>query len=108
MIAEMKKLYLLGHNSQKSKILKALYRSKLIEVAETEDLESLSNNFSENLNLDEVNEKLGRLSNAINFMTAQKREGKKLVKLTKKDEDKFVYTPVKVKISESTPRLTYD
>ncbi|MGN0796428.1 MAG: V-type ATP synthase subunit I [Christensenellales bacterium] len=107
MIAEMKKLYLLGHNSQKSKILKALYRSKTVEVVETEDIADLNAN-GELLNLDVVNEKLSRLSNAINFMDAEKREGVKVAKLTEKSADKFEYKPIKVKLSESTPRMVYD
>lgn len=107
MIAEMKKLYLLGHNSQKSKILKALYRSKTVEIVETEDVADL-NVSADLLNLDAVNEKLSRLLNAINFMDAEKREGVKLAKLTEKSSDKFEYKPIKVKLSESTPRMVYD
>ena len=95
MIAEMKKLYLLGHNSQKSKILKALYRSKTVEIVETEDVADL-NVSADLLNLDAVNEKLSRLLNAINFMDAEKREGVKLAKLTEKSSDKFEYKPIKV------------
>lgn len=107
MIAEMKKLYLVAHNSRKAKILKALYRSKFVEVVSTRDIENTVS-CDVSVTSENVNEKISKISGAINFINSEKKEGLKLVKQTAKSENKFVYKPIKVKISEKTATLKFD
>ena len=98
MIAEMRKLYLVGHNSRKAKILKALYRSKFVEIVDTRDIEDTAL-CDISVNAENIGEKIGKVSGAINFINSEKKEGLKLVKQTAKSDNKFVYKPIKVKIN---------
>ena len=96
MIAEMKKLYLVAHNSRKAKILKALYRSKFVEVVSTRDIENTVS-CDVSVTSENVNEKISKISGAINFINSEKKEGLKLVKQTAKSKTSLFISLLKLK-----------
>lgn len=108
MLVDMKKLVLIAHGSKRNKILRALHRSKLVEISETKEIEN-TNNFDAQEKIENLETNIQRIDNSIEFLNAEKKKGKDLVKDSKKAEElNFSYEPIKTVPFQSIARISYD
>ncbi len=94
MIAEMKKLVLIGHRADKSKLLKSLHQSKMVEISVTRNLDNTSR-LNNTERKEDLLEKMSRINGAFDFLRDQAKLAEKIQEETKTSNAPYVYTPVK-------------
>ncbi|MDD4840039.1 MAG: V-type ATP synthase subunit I [Clostridia bacterium] len=110
MLVEMKKLVLIAHSARRNRILRALHRSKLVEISATREIEN-TEVFDNSDRLEKLNEKLGRVSSVLQFMYGEKKSGLKLVKEIEKNKESdidFEYQPIKGVPFQTIATISYE
>ncbi len=107
MIVDMKKMVLVAHGSRRNKILRALHRSKLVEVANTREIENTIQGDSSQ-KFEELNEKSQKIQSILQFLKDEKAKAKLIMAETKKTGIKFEYEPIKKKPFQSIMTVSYD
>ncbi|MEG2450154.1 MAG: V-type ATP synthase subunit I [Clostridia bacterium] len=107
MIVEMKKLVLIAHRSDRHKLFQALHQYKMVEIVATEKLENTAH-LDNTIPTEKINEKIARISNALNFLKEQKKIAEMLVEKTKKTETPYEFSEVKEKPFSKIARMSFD
>lgn len=108
MIVEMKKLVLVGHDSDKTKLFSALHRSRLVEISSTRDL-PFTERIDNTSDLESIKEKMLRLDGVFAYFKESGRVAARLEKATRKTPEHFDHAPRKKSIfAPSDIRLGYD
>jgi V/A-type H+-transporting ATPase subunit I len=106
-LVDMKRLVLIGHRDDKDKILKALTKSRLVEVCGAKDVEYASRDTTE-LSREKINEKLRRLDAAFLFFKEQTKIAARLQKKGTDEGEKVEFSPVKRPLLPPQKRMGFD
>ena len=92
MIVEMKKLVLVGHDSDKTKLFSALHKSRLVEISSTRDL-PFTERIDNTSDLESIKEKMLRLDGVFAYFKESGRVAARLEKATRKTPEHFDHAP---------------
>ena len=107
MLADMKKVMVIGHRSTRHELLRALHKSGLVEIIKTRPID-------ETIRLDNTDkatvyqEKINRLLFCFKFLKECHTQAVRLVKETKKTDTPYEYKQVKEPMFSNIKILSYD
>ncbi len=107
MIAEMKKLVLIGHRSVRQKLFDALLKTKNVEIARTREIENTAR-LDHTRDVEHINLELSRIRFAFSFLKDVASKAQIRAKRTEKTEHPYIYTPLKGEALGQINRMSFD